>query len=83
MVYTDLQESNMVGSVQAQLLRQLVVRQGGQEGHSYAEPVHLEWIPVTTRQTDSVEVQLADVDGKLLTLPMGKTLLTVALKQMV
>lgn len=83
MVYTDLQESNMVGNVKAQLLCQLVVRQGEQEGHTYAEPRHLEWIPVSTRQTDSVEVQLADVDGKLLTMPMGKTLVTVALKQMV
>ena len=83
MVYTDLQESNMVGSIKAQLLRQLVVRQGGQEGHTYAEPTHLEWIPVSTRQTDITEVQLADVDGHLLTLPMGKTLVTVALKQMV
>ena len=83
MVYTDLQESNMAGSIKAHLLRQLVVRQGGQEGHTYAEPTHLEWIPVSTRQTDIVEVQLADVDGNLLTLPMGKTLATVALKQMV
>ena len=83
MVYTDLQQSNMVGNIKAQLLRQLVVRQGGQEGHTYAEPSHLEWIPVSTRQTDTVEVQLADVDGKLLTLPKGKTLVTVALKQMV
>ena len=83
MIYTDLQQSTMVGSTKAQLLRQLVVRQGGDAGHSYAEPLRLEWIPVSTQETDRVEVQLADVDGHLLTLPHGKSLVTVALKQMV
>ena len=82
MVYTDLQQSTVVGSTKAQLLRQLVVRRGGEAGHTYSEPKHLEWIPVSTRQTDIVEVQLADVDGKLLDLPQGKSLVTVALKQM-
>ena len=83
MVYTNLQQSNMVGGTMAQLLRQLVVRRGGDAGHTYSEPTHLEWIPVSTHQTDIVEVQLADVDGNLLTLPKGKSLVTVALKQTV
>ena len=83
MVYTDLQQSTIVGNTKAHLLRQLVVRRGGESGRTYSEPTHLQWIPVSTRQTDIVEVQLADVDGKLLTLPKGKSLVTVALKQMV
>lgn len=83
MVYTNLQQSTIVGSSKAQLLRQLVVRRGGETGHTYSEPKHLEWIPVSTHQTDIAEVQLADVDGNLLTLPKGKSLLTVAIKQMV
>ena len=83
MVYTNFQQSNMVGGSMVQLLRQLVVRQGGNAGHTYSEPKHLEWIPVSTQQTDIVEVQLADVEGNLLTLPKGKSLVTVALKQRV
>lgn len=83
MVYTDLQQSTIVGATKAQLLRQLVVKEGGQEGHTYSEPKHLEWVPVSTHQTDSIHVQLADVNGALLKLPSGKTLVTVALKQMV
>ena len=83
MVYTDLQKSTIVGSTKAQLLRQLVVRRGGETGHTYAEPKRLEWIPVSTHQTDIVEVQLADVEGTLLKLPKGKSLVTVAIKQMV
>ena len=83
MVYTNLQQSNMVGGTMAQLLRQLVVRRGGDVGHTYSEPKHLERILVSMQQTDIVEVQLADVDGNLLTLPKGKSLVTVVLKQMV
>ena len=83
MVYTDLQQSTIVGATKAQLLRQLVVSAGGQEGHTYSEPKHLEWVPVSTRQTDIMHVQLADVNGALLKLPSGKSLVTVALKQMV
>ena len=83
MVYTDLQQSTIVGATKAQLLRQLVVREGGQEGHTYSEPKHLEWVPVSTRQTDIIHVQLADVNGALMKLPTGKSLVTIALKQIV
>ena len=81
MVYTNLQQSTLVGGTMAQLLRQMVVRRGGDAGHTYSEPTHLEWILVSTYQTDIVEVQLADVDGNLLTLPKGKSLVTVVLSQ--
>ena len=81
MVYSNLQQSNVVGASKVQLLRQLVVHQGGNEGHTYAEPKHLEWLPVSTHETDIVEVQLADVNGTLLKLPHGKSMATVALKQ--
>lgn len=83
MVYTNLQQSTIVGNSRAQLLRELVIHRGGEAGHSYSEPNHLQWVPVSTHQTDIVEVQLADVDGNLLALPKGKSLVAVALKQMV
>ena len=81
MVYSNLQQSNVVGASKVQLLRQMVVQQGGNDGHTYMEPKHLEWLPVATQQTDIVEVELADVNGTLLTLPKGKSMVTVALKQ--
>ena len=80
MVYTNLQQSTIVGNSKAQLLRELVIHRGGEAGHSYSEPNHLQWVPVSTHQTDIVEVQLADVDGNLLALPKGKSLVTVALR---
>lgn len=83
MVYTNLQQSAIVGNTKAQLLRELVIHRGGEAGHSNSEPTHLQWIPVATHQADIVEVQLADVNGNLISLPKGKSLVTVALKQMV
>ena len=83
MAYSNLQQSNLVGSSRVQLLRKLVVHRGEDAGHTYTEPTHLEWLPVATHQTDIVEVQLADVEGNLLTLPKGKSLVTVVLSQTV
>ena len=34
MVYTNLQQSTLVGGTKAQLLRQMVVRRGGDAGHT-------------------------------------------------
>ena len=83
MVYTNLQQSTIVGNSRAQLLRELVIERGGEAGHSYSEPTHLQWIPVSTHNADIVEVQIADVSGNLLSLPQGKSLVTVALKRIV
>ena len=84
MVYTNLQQSTIVGEKTAQLLREIVVSSTQEEeGHSYAEPKQLQWIPVASQHMDIAEVQLADVNGALLSLPSGKSLVTVAFKQMV
>ena len=83
MVYTNLQRSTIVGEKTAQLLREIVVSGSNEEGHSYAEPKHLQWIPVASNHMDIAEVQLADVNGALLSLPPGKSLVTVAFQQMI
>lgn len=84
LVYTNLQQSTIVGGTKAQLLRELVVKRGTEHGeHTYTEPLHLQWVPVSTHNVDIVEVQLADVNGELSTFPKGKSLVTLALKQMV
>ena len=83
MVHSNLQQSNVVGASKVQLLRQLDIPHAEETGHTYTEPTHLEWLPVSTRETDIVEVQLADVVGNLLNLPKGKSLVTVMLAQTV
>ena len=80
MVYSNLQQSTAVGSVKVQLLREVVVERN-EEGHSHVEPTHLQWLPVSTNQMDIAEVQLADLNGQLLSFPTGKTMVTVAFKR--
>ena len=83
MVYSNLQQATIVGEKTVQLLREIVVHRSAEEGHSYAEPKQLQWIPIAARHMDIAEVQLADVNGPLLSLPPGKSLVTVAFQQMV
>ena len=83
MVHSNLQQSNVVGASKVPLLRQLDIPYAEETGHTYTEPTQLEWLPVSTRETDIVEVQLADVAGTLLKLPKGKSLVTVMLSQTV
>ena len=83
MVHSNLQQSNVVGPRKVPLLRQLEIPYAKETGHTYTEPTTLEWLPVSTHETDIVEVQLADVAGNLLFLPKGKTLVTVMLAQTV
>ena len=83
MVYSNLQQATIVGERTVQLLREIVVSRNAEEGHSYAEPKQLQWIPIASRHMDIAEVQIADVNGTLLSLPPGKSLVTVAFQQMV
>ena len=83
MVHTNLQQSNVVGPSKVLLLRQLEIPYAKETGHTYTEPTQLEWLPVSTRETDIVEVQLRGVHGQLLQFPQGKSLVTVMLAQTV
>ena len=83
MVYSNLQQATIVGEKTVQLLREIVVNRSAEDGHSYAEPKQLQWIPVASNSMDIAEVQIADVNGPLLSLPPGKSLITVAFQQMV
>ena len=83
MVHSNLQQSNVVGPRKVPLLRQLEIPYAGETGHTYTEPTTLEWLPVSTHETDIVDVHLADLAGNLLLLPKGKSLVTVMLTQTV
>ena len=83
MVHSNLQQTNLVGPSKIPLLRQLEIPYAKESGHTYTEPTQLEWLPVATHQTDIVEVQLRGVEGQLLQLPQGKSLVTVMLTQTV
>ena len=81
MVYTDVVESNVVGSGKFPLLREMQLLRTG-EGESTVEPLHHQWIKVRENQLEMVEVEIATPSGPLAILPPGKTLVTIGLKQL-
>ena len=81
MVYSDLVESTVVGSGKYPLLREVQLLRTG-DGESTAEPLHHQWIKVRGQQMDILEVEIASTSGPLAILPLGKTLVTIGLKQL-
>ena len=81
MVYSDLVESTVVGSGKYPLLREVQLLRTG-DGESTAEPLHHQWIKLRGQQLDILEVEIASTSGPLATLPPGKTLVTIGLKQL-
>ena len=80
MVYCDVVESTLVGNQKHALLRELTLHDSGGSRRS-VEPIHYQWLPVRNNVIEVVHVQLADTDGNFLTLPKGKTMVTVLLKR--
>ena len=80
MVYCDIVQSSLVGNQKHQLLRELTLKDSGGSRRS-VEPLHYQWLGVRNNVVEVVHVQLADENGKFLTLPEGKTMLTVTLKR--
>ena len=80
LVYCDLVQSTLVGNQKHPLLRELTLKDSGGSRQS-VEPLHYQWLPVRNNVIEVVHAQLADADGKLLKLPDGKTMVTVALKR--
>ena len=80
LVYCDLVQSTLVGNQKHPLLRELTLKDSGGSRQS-VEPLHYQWLPVRNNVIEVVHAQLADADGKLLKLPVGKTMVTVALKR--
>ncbi len=80
LVYCDLVESSLVGNQKHALLREIMLKDSG--GHRQStEPLHYQWLGVRNNVVEVVHVQVADADGRLLSLPSGKTMVTVILKR--
>ena len=52
------------------------------EGSATSEPTTREWIPLRGNKLEIVEFELATPAGPLVVLPLGKTIVTVGLKQL-
>ena len=81
MVYSDVVESTVVGSVKFPLLWEVQLLRTG-EGESTVEPLHHQWIKVRGHELEIVEVEIATPSGPLAILPPGKTLVTIGLKEL-
>ena len=80
LVYCDLVESTLVGNQKHALLREIMLTDSG--GHRQStEPTHYQWLSVRNHVVEVVHVQVANADGRLLSLPSGKTMVTVTLKR--
>ena len=62
------------------LLRQVSV-QDSNASRIQMEPLHYQWTPMRNKDPVIVEVELGYVNGDLLKLPHGKTLVAVGLKK--
>ena len=80
LVYCDVVESSLVGNQKHALLRELMLKDSGGQ-RQFVEPLHYQWLSVRNNVIEVVHVQVADADGTLLSLPSGKTMVTVTLKR--
>ena len=75
LVYSDLVDSNIVGSQLHAMVREVEHRHQG-KGVAYFEPLHIQWLPCRREYMDVVEVILAKSQGELVQFGAGRTLVT-------
>ena len=80
MVYCDVIESTVVGAQKHPLLRKVQLERRGQ-GRATVKPIHHEWINLRSNRVEIIEVQIATLDGPLVVLPTGKTLVTMGFRR--
>lgn len=70
-IYSDIVQSSIVGSQQAQLLRRVLSASPGQREYiALHEPLHFR--PIATRNFSSVNVELRDSTGAFITMTAGQ-----------
>ena len=79
-IYFDLVNSTLVGSQKVPLLRQMTTKDS-KAACLQLEPLPYQWISMRNTDPVIVEVELSDLNGQLITLPHGKTVVTVGLKE--
>ena len=80
LVYSNLVSPNRIGASNADLLRLVPVFSTNSLLHF--EPKHLQWLPLSKKQVDVIEIQVAKVSGELVQMDVGaKTVVTFALRK--
>ena len=79
-VYSSVAQSQMVGSQLTDLLREVPYKTEG-AGSQYFEPTLVQYKPVRSNDIDSIEVQVAETEGKLTDFKEGVTTTTLHFRQ--
>lgn len=58
MIYSDVEESTVLGEQKYPLLRKVQLERLGQ-GRATVEPIHHEWIKLRSNRSEIIEVQIA------------------------
>lgn len=75
-VYTDLAQTQIVGSTETDLLREVVFK-NNQGGKYLFEPINLQYLPIRKNVFHEVEVGISETDGTQTNFAQGPTILTV------
>ena len=62
------------------MLRKVQLERRGQ-GRATVKPIHHEWINLRSNRVEIIEVQIATLDGPLVVLPTGITLVTMGFRR--
>ena len=79
-VYTDVNASSRTGDQVTELLREVQYKRGG-EGSAYFEPMKIQYLPLRSTFIETIEVQVAETNGKLVVFGEGITILTLHFKK--
>ena len=75
-VYTDLTQTQIVGSAETDLLREVSFT-NNEKGKYLFEPLHLQYLPIRKNVFDSVEVGISETDGSQVNFKDRQTILTI------
>lgn len=81
-VYSDVVQSTPMGPQRHHLLRELYLPEESHDPRQMVEPLHYQWIPIAKMKTETIDVTLADLKGKLVKLPQGQTTITLCARPM-
>jgi len=80
-VYTNLVEPQIVGDIQAQLLRIVPIKERSKEPNQVVSFQHVQYLPIINTGTESVEVVIRRDDGRKPSFQSGKVIVSLHFKK--
>ena len=80
-VFSNVCDSSVVGDTRTNVSADAKVDASANEGQEYYKPVHLRYVPVRQRELDVIEIKLDDLNGHIVNLGLGVTLVVLHFKR--